>query len=262
MIHSVSLLLTVLGFVALAIGSAVLCRADASEMEQTHNVNSPSGSLPTGGLPINDTTQFLATVLAATEDVWNGIFFAEGLQYEEPKLILYSGQISSACGPASWAHGPSYCPDDRKVYLDPAYFGELNKLGISGDFALAFLIAKEVGHHVQNLTGILPKFNQMRQRMSRAEANQMSVRVELQADCFAGVWGYHIGQKGFLDKGDVEEAINAAHQLGDDAIQKRLQGYVVPETFLQGTSEQRVNWFNRGFRSGQLSACDTFNNPV
>ncbi|MFD9898255.1 neutral zinc metallopeptidase [Mesorhizobium sp. UC22_110] len=207
--------------------------------------------------------QFVATILAETEDVWTGIFQANGLTYEQPKLVLFSGQIRSACGFASSASGPFYCPSDHKVYLDTAFFDQLSRqFGASGDFAEAYVIAHEVGHHVQNLTGVLPKFNQMRQRMSEADANQMSMRVELQADCFAGVWGRFTAQKGILEQGDLEEALNAAKQIGDDTLQKKMQGYVVPESFNHGTSAQRQRWFKAGFDSGKLSSCDTFNNPI
>ena len=151
------------------------------------------------------------------------------------------------------------CPPDRKVYLDLSFFNELaQRFGAPGDFAQAYVIAHEVGHHVQNLTGVLPRFNQQRQRMSQEEANQMSVRVELQADCYAGIWGKYTQQKGLLDAGDLDEALNAATQIGDDTIQKRMQGYVVPESFNHGTSEQRRRWFKRGFDTGRVDACDTF----
>ncbi len=207
--------------------------------------------------------QFVATVLAETEDTWHGIFQSMGRNYEEPKLTLFSGQTQSACGFASAATGPFYCPSDRKVYLDTAFFDELSrKFGASGDFAEAYVVSHEVGHHVQNLLGILPKFNEARQRMSEADANKMSVRVELQADCFAGIWGKFTQQKGILEAGDLEEALNAAQQIGDDTLQKRSQGYVVPESFNHGTSAQRVKWFKRGFDSGQLQACDTLSGPV
>ena len=211
----------------------------------------------------DEMTQFVGVVLAETEDVWNGIFQAEGLKYEEPRLVLFAGQVKSACGYASSASGPFYCPGDKRVYLDTSFFDQLDRqFGASGDFAQAYVIAHEVGHHIQNLTGILPKFNQMRQSMSEAEANQMSMRVELQADCFAGVWGHFTAQKGLLEEGDVEEALNAAQQIGDDTLQKRTQGYVVPESFNHGTSAQRQKWFNAGLQSGKLSSCDTFNNPI
>ncbi|MBY5337492.1 zinc metallopeptidase [Rhizobium leguminosarum] len=214
--------------------------------------------------PANDEmTAFMRTVLAETEDTWQGIFQAQGQNYEEPRLVLFSGSTASACGSASSATGPFYCPSEHKVYLDTEFFQQLSdRFGASGDFAEAYVVAHEVGHHVQNLLGILPKFNQARQRMSEADANKMSVRVELQADCFAGIWGKYTQQKGLLESGDLEEALNAAQQIGDDSLQKRSQGYVVPESFNHGTSEQRARWFKRGFDSGQLSACDTFSGPI
>jgi predicted metalloprotease len=207
--------------------------------------------------------QFIATVLAETEDVWNGIFEANGADYPEPELILFADQVRSACGFASAASGPFYCPGDRRVYIDLSFFDLLaNRYGASGDFAQAYVVAHEVGHHVQNIIGVLPRFNQMRRRMSQAEQNAMSVRVELQADCFAGIWGHYTAQKGLLERGDLAEAINAANRIGDDAIQRRTQGYVVPESFSHGTSEQRETWFTRGFETGRFDACDTFNGPV
>jgi predicted metalloprotease len=216
------------------------------------------------GTPANDDmTAFVRTVLADTEDTWSQIFKANGQTYQDPTLVLFSGQVSSACGYASAATGPFYCPGDRKLYLDTAFFKELSqRFDASGDFAEAYVIAHEVGHHVQNLTGILPKFNQARQRMSETQANQMSVRVELQADCLAGVWGKHTDQKGLLSQGDLEEALNAAQQIGDDTLQKRSQGYVVPESFNHGTSAQRMRWFKRGFESGNMNSCDTFSGDV
>lgn len=226
--------------------------------QQTQTQNVPSAA------PQNDAeAEFAATVLAETEDVWDGIFQANGGQYPKPKLVLFSGSVRSACGSASSASGPFYCPADSKVYIDLTFFDELAaRFGASGDFAQAYVLAHEVGHHVQNIIGVLPKFNQMRRTMSQAEQNAMSVRVELQADCFAGVWGFYTEQKGLLDAGDVEEALNAATQIGDDAIQKRTQGYIVPESFNHGTSEQRRRWFYRGFETGKLEACDTFNGDV
>ncbi|MER8912703.1 zinc metallopeptidase [Mesorhizobium sp. M0761] len=216
------------------------------------------------GTPASDEMkQFVATVLAETEETWTGIFQSQGLKYEDPKLVLFSGQIRSACGSASTAAGPFYCPGDHKVYLDTTFFQQLDQqFGASGDFAQAYVIAHEVGHHVQNLTGILPKFNQMRQSMGEAEANQMSVRIELQADCFAGVWAHFTAQKGILEQGDIEEALNAAKQIGDDTLQKKMQGYVVPESFNHGTSQQRQTWLARGYKSGKLSDCNTLTGPV
>jgi predicted metalloprotease len=225
--------------------------------------NSGNQGGDTGAPASDEMKQFVSTVLAETEDTWTGIFRAEGLTYEDPKLVLFSGQIRSACGFASAAAGPFYCPSDHKVYLDTTFFQQLDQqFGASGDFAQAYVIAHEVGHHVQNLTGILPKFNQMRQRMGEADANRMSVQVELQADCFAGVWAHFTAQKGILEQGDMEEALNAAKQIGDDTLQKKMQGYVVPESFNHGTSQQRQIWLARGYKSGKLSDCDTFNNPL
>ena len=202
--------------------------------------------------------EFAGVILAETEDVWRGIFKSSGKKYPEPKLVLFSGKVKSACGFASSASGPFYCPGDSKLYIDLSFYEELaKKFGASGDFAQAYVLAHEVGHHVQNVIGVLPKFNEMRRSMSKSEANKMSVRVELQADCFAGIWGYYTAQKGLLERGDLEEALNAATQIGDDAIQKRTQGYVVPESFNHGTSAQRKRWFTRGFESGRLDQCNS-----
>ena len=208
-------------------------------------------------------TQFVSTVLAETEDVWNGIFQASGETYQEPTLTLFDSQVESACGFASSASGPFYCPGDRKVYIDLSFYQQLDQqFGASGDFAQAYVLAHEVGHHVQNLLGVLPEFNRARQSMSEAQANQMSIRVELQADCYAGIWAHFTAQKGLLEGGDLDEALNAATQIGDDTLQRRTQGYVVPESFNHGTSAQRAQWFKRGFDTGRVQDCDTFNNPV
>jgi len=233
--------------------------SDGSGYEQSERQNAGAGQAPAS----NQMTAFVKTVLAETEDTWQGIFQSQGLSYADPKLVLFRDQTRSACGAASAATGPFYCPEDQKVYLDTTFFEELsNRFGASGDFAEAYVVAHEIGHHVQNQLGILPKFNQARQQMSESDANKMSIRVELQADCFAGIWGKYTQQKGILDAGDTEEALNAAQQIGDDTLQKRTQGYVVPESFNHGTSAQRVKWFKRGFDSGQLSSCDTFSGPV
>jgi predicted metalloprotease len=217
-----------------------------------------------GGTQANDEMkQFVATVLAETEDTWTGVFQAQGMTYKDPTLVLFSGATQGACGMAQKAMGPFYCPNDEKVYLDTDFFRQLSQqFHASGDFAQAYVIAHEVGHHVQNLTGILGKFNQMRQQMSETDANRMSVKVELQADCFAGIWAHYTEQKGILEQGDVDEALNAASQIGDDTLQKETQGYVVPDSFNHGTSQQRRRWFQTGYQSGKLSACDTFNNPI
>ena len=200
-----------------------------------------------------------ARVLGDTEDVWAAQFEAQGMRYEAPTLTLFSGQVQSACGFASAASGPFYCPPDRGVFLDLSFFDELGRrFGAPGDFAQAYVIAHEVGHHIQNQLGILGRFNEMRRRVSERDANALSVRVELQADCLAGVWGHFAAQRGLLERGDLDEALNAASQIGDDTLQRRTQGYVVPETFSHGTAEQRRRWFGVGFESGDMTACDTF----
>ena len=207
----------------------------------------------------DEMASFVKVVLAETEDVWGTIFKNAGQTYPQPKLVLFSDRVRSACGSASSATGPFYCPGDQKVYIDLGFYQELRtRFEAPGDFAQAYVIAHEVGHHIQNVTGILPKFNEMRRSMSEAEANKMSIRVELQADCYAGVWGHYTNQKGLLDNGDLDEALNAATQIGDDALQRRTQGYVVPDSFNHGTSAQRKRWFAKGFASGKVGACDTF----
>lgn len=229
--------------------------ASSSGYSQSQNSGSAASN--------DDMKHFVSQVLADTEDTWTGIFESMGRTYEKPKLVLYSGTWQSACGGASAAVGPFYCPTDHKVYLDTDFFREMSqRFQASGDFADAYVIAHEVGHHVQNLLGILPKFNQARQRMNEAQANAMSVRVELQADCFAGIWGKFTEQKGILQSGDLEEALNAAHQIGDDALQKGSQGYVVPDSFTHGSSAQRAKWFKRGFDTGKVNACDTFSGDI
>lgn len=253
------------GIIFLIIAAVILWMLGINPMQllEGTTTSSPGGSGQVTTQRNDEMKQFVATVLAETEDVWNGIMQSQGRDYPEPTLVLFSGGVRSACGTASSASGPFYCPGDRKVYIDLGFYDELaSRFGASGDFAQAYVLAHEVGHHVQNLIGVLPKFNQMRQQMSEVEANRMSVRVELQADCFAGIWGHFTAQKGLLEQGDLQEALNAARQIGDDTLQKRTQGYVVPDAFNHGTSEQRMTWFKRGFDSGKLSSCDTFNNPV
>jgi predicted metalloprotease len=211
------------------------------------------------GTPSDEGGQFVAAVLADTEDTWKDIFTRMGRTYRDPTLVLFSGQTQSACGYASAATGPFYCPGDQKVYIDLAFYRELkDQFQAPGDFAQAYVIAHEIGHHVQNLLGILPKVDQMRRQASEAESNQLSVRLELQADCLSGIWAHEAETKGILEVGDIDEALNAASQIGDDAIQKRTRGYVVPESFNHGTSEQRSRWFKRGYQQGDVNACDTF----
>jgi len=200
---------------------------------------------------------FVAVVLADTEDVWNGVFTEYGDDYPEPQLEIYRGQVSTACGMGSAQMGPFYCPGDRKVYIDLGFYDELEQsFQAPGDFAQAYVIAHEVGHHVQNLMGTSDKVHALR---GRPDYNEYSVRLELQADCYAGVWGHH--NQRYLEEGDIMEAVRAANAIGDDAIQGRTRGRVVPHTFTHGTSKQRMRWFQQGFESGRLEACDTFSMP-
>lgn len=203
---------------------------------------------------------FVSVVLADTEDTWHAIFKAAGLTYEEPGLVLFSGAVRSACGMASAAMGPFYCPADRKIYIDLAFFSDLKQRhGAPGDFAQAYVIAHEVGHHVQTLLGTSSQVREAQQGLGQAEANALTVKQELQADCYAGLWGNHADRsRQVLEAGDVEEALNAAAAIGDDRLQKEAQGYVVPESFTHGSSAQRVQWFKRGMTQGDASACNTF----
>ena len=211
--------------------------------------------------PRDEASKFVAVVLADTEDAWNEIFRQMGREYEEPKLMLFTDVIQSGCGFASGATGPFYCPQDRRVYIDLGFFRELQqRLGAGGDFAEAYVIAHEVGHHVQNLLGITDRVQAARRRVSEAEYNQLSARLELQADFLAGVWARYTDRvKHVVEAGDIEEAMRAAAAVGDDRLQYRSRGYVVPDSFTHGTSEQRVRWFRRGYETGDLSQGDTFN---
>ena len=204
--------------------------------------------------------QFVSTVLASIEEVWRARFQEMGRTYVEPKLVLFSGQVDSACGYAGASAGPFYCPGDSKVYIDLAFFEDMQRrLGAQGDFALAYVIAHEVGHHVQNLLGINDEVQSRRRRLSEAEYNKVSVRMELQADFLAGVWAHYANlDPGFLEPGDVAEGMNAASAVGDDRIMKQTQGYVVPDAFTHGTSEQRVRWFRKGLDTGDIRQGDTF----
>jgi predicted metalloprotease len=218
---------------------------------------------PPSGAPDDELGQFVSVVLADTEDTWNALFAQANRRYEEPRLVLFSGMVQSACGMGQAAMGPFYCPGDHRLYIDLSFYRELQtRFRAPGDFAQAYVIAHEVGHHVQNLLGIMDKVNEMRGRMSKADANALSVRTELQADCFAGIWAHHAQRsRQVLEQGDFEEALNAASAIGDDRIQKQSQGMVVPESFTHGSSQQRMTWFKRGFESGNVRACDTFNAP-
>jgi len=215
---------------------------------------------PRSGAPEDKLGQFVSVVLADTEDTWTDLFRQANRDYPEPTLVLFSGAVQSACGFAQAAMGPFYCPPDRKLYIDLSFYRELqNRFRAPGDFAQAYVIAHEVGHHVQNVLGIMDRVAALRSRMSQADANALSVRVELQADCFAGIWAHHANRlRQILEQGDLEEALNAASAIGDDRLQKRSRGYVVPESFTHGTSAQRQHWFRRGFEAGEMSACNTF----
>lgn len=204
--------------------------------------------------------RFVKQVLGSTEDVWTVQFQQAGSTYQAPKLALFRGAVPTACGQGQSAMGPFYCPGDRKVYLDLDFYEVMkSRLGAPGDFAQAYVIAHEVGHHVQNLMGITDKVDSMRGRVSEAQQNALSVRLELQADCFAGIWAHHAdATRQILEQGDVEEALNAASQIGDDALQRKSQGTIVPESFTHGTSAQRVAWFERGLQTGSVQQCNTF----
>ncbi|HEY0355859.1 MAG TPA: neutral zinc metallopeptidase [Flavisolibacter sp.] len=204
--------------------------------------------------------QFVSVVLKETEDVWNEIFAQMGADYAEPRLELFTGSTKSACGFASAATGPFYCPGDQDIYIDLSFFDDLqNRFGAKGDFAMAYVIAHEVGHHVQKLMGTSDKMARLRQQVSEEEYNRYSVMLELQADFYAGVWANHVQGKALLERGDVEEALNAANAIGDDRLQKQSQGYVVPESFTHGSSAQRMYWFKKGYDTGDIRQGDTFN---
>jgi predicted metalloprotease len=232
-------------------------------LQSVPDIQSPSVSVQPGDRPAlnDDQSKFVSVVLAETEDVWSETFKKMGRTYQPPTLVLYSEAVQSACGIAGSAVGPFYCPSDQKVYLDLSFFEDLRtRFGASGDFAEAYVIAHEVGHHVQTLLGISGKVNELMSRASPSERNKLSVRMELQADCFSGVWARQADEsRQILEAGDIEEALNAASQIGDDRIQKRTQGQVVPDAFTHGSSAQRVRWFKLGFETGNLQACDTFN---
>jgi hypothetical protein len=208
--------------------------------------------------------EFVSVVLADTEDTWNVLFRQLGRQYEEPRLVLFTGMTQSSCGLGQAAMGPFYCPADKKVYIDLSFYRDLrDRFRAPGDFAQAYVIAHEVGHHVQNLLGISGQVQQLRQRATRSESNALSVRLELQADCLAGIWAHEADRlRSVLEQGDVEEGLNAASAIGDDRLQRQSQGRVSPDSFTHGSSAQRVQWFRQGLGSGDLESCDTFNNSV
>lgn len=241
---------------------AVLLGADPQQFLRQVPTDAPAPNTqgPRNTNPQEDELkQFVSVVLGKTEDVWQEVFRENGRTYREPTLVLFTGQTQSACGLGSAASGPFYCPGDQKVYIDLSFYEELRRRFSSpGDFAQAYVIAHEVGHHVQKLLGISDRVDSMQRRMSEVDANKLSVRLELQADFFAGVWARHVQKQGLLEQGDIEEALQAASAIGDDAIQRQTSGYVVPDSFTHGTSEQRLRWFRKGFDTGDIRQGDTF----
>jgi hypothetical protein len=253
-----------LGAIALAV-IVMLLGGDPQEVMQNLQGPQPAGRQEAQVLSQEERElgEFVGVILAETEDVWNQVLAREGAQYREPKLVLFSNATESACGYAQSATGPFYCSGDEKVYIDLAFFQEMQqRLGARGDFAWAYVIAHEVGHHVQNLLGVMQQAQEKMQQAGKADANRILVRLELQADFLAGIWAHYAQRtQGLLEQGDIEEGLNAASSVGDDRIMKQQQGYVVPDAFTHGTSAQRVRWFTRGFKTGDLSQGDTFAVP-
>lgn len=237
---------------------SVLLDTGGSPMSTSYEPSPQTQDAPAGAR--DDMREFVAVVLGDTEDTWHTLFDQMGQTYREPTLVLFSGATQSACGFARAAAGPFYCPRDQKVYLDTSFFDDLSRrFAAPGDFAQAYVIAHEIGHHVQNQLGILPRVETMQQQAGHADANRIQVMVELQADCFAGIWANHADRsRGILEKGDIEQGLNAAAAIGDDRLQRQAQGYVVPDAFTHGSSAQRVRWFKRGLEQGEPAACDTF----
>jgi uncharacterized protein len=238
----------------------MLLGGDPSSLLENVQLDNQSTTNYTESAEDKELAQFVSVVLAETEDVWHQIFNNENETYREPKLVLFNGKVESACGIAGSATGPFYCPGDEKLYIDLSFYEELqNRFNAPGDFAMAYVIAHEVGHHIQKLTGIMDQVNSLRSKLSEKEFNKYSVRLELQADFYAGVWAYYSERSDLLEEGDLEEALNAASAVGDDRIQKSMQGYIVPDSFTHGTSEQRKKWFYKGFTTGNINQGDTFN---
>lgn len=249
-----------IGGVIIAIVAAFLGMDPGQVLNTVQQVSPPRETgQQKDGVPADEMGQFVSRVLGSTEDVWNAIFRQSGSQYRQPKLVLYSGAVRSACGMGQSAMGPFYCPGDEKLYVDLSFYQDLKtRFRAPGDFAQAYVLAHEVGHHVQKLTGGFEKMEAARGRASKREYNQLSVRMELQADCYAGIWAHHAGTRNQLEAGDIEEGLNAASAIGDDRLQKQTQGHVVPDAFTHGSSQQRVRWFKRGMDSGRPKDCDTF----
>jgi predicted metalloprotease len=255
-----------IGGVIIAIVAAFLGldpSAVLNTVEQVAPQSQSQQAQPKQGAPADEMGQFVSKVLGSTEDVWTQIFRASGQRYQEPTLVLYEQAVRSACGMGQSAMGPFYCPNDMKLYVDLSFYRDLKtRFRAPGDFAQAYVIAHEVGHHVQNQLGVMSKMESLRGRVSKGEYNQASVRLELQADCFAGVWAHHAANANLLETGDVEEGLNAASAIGDDRLQQQTQGRVIPESFTHGSSAQRVRWFKKGMESGRMSDCDTFSTRV
>jgi hypothetical protein len=254
-----------LGTVAIAIVAYFLGIDPSTVLNVAQEVNSvqeqraPQQQQGREGVPADEMGRFVSKVLGSTEDVWAEIFRSGNRQYRNPHLVLYTQATRSACGLGKAAMGPFYCPNDEKLYVDLAFYNDLKtRFHAPGDFAQAYVIAHEVGHHVQNQLGTMQKLQSLQGKASQTEFNQVSVRVELQADCYAGIWAHYASARGQLDTGDFEQGLRAASAIGDDRLQKQAQGYVVPESFTHGSSEQRVRWFKRGMDSGRMGDCDTF----
>ena len=247
------------GLILLLLFSALTGTNPADIINSAPPSSESTGTVGSDSLENDPQAKFVSVVLKDTEDVWNQVFRERGAQYQEPTLVLFTDATQSGCGVGQSAMGPFYCPNDRKVYLDLSFFRDLDtRFGAPGDFAQAYVVAHEVGHHVQTLTGTSERVHAMQQRSSEREGNALSVRMELQADCYAGVWGHYAAQHNLLDPGDAEEGLRAAAAIGDDRLQRQAQGRVAPESFTHGSSEQRMSWLRRGLDRGQLEACDTF----
>lgn len=254
-------LIVVLFIAAAVFGINPLALLDGSSTTGGTSGGSVSRPLPDAGE--DELADFVAVVVQETEDLWTDVFAQNEMTYDPATVVLFTDTDRSACGMADARMGPFYCPLDQNVYIDLSFYDQLHRqFGAPGDFAQAYVIAHEIGHHIQELTGVLPEFNQMRQSMSPTEANAYSVRIELQADCYAGIWANYAGQQNLLEGGDIEEALNAATQIGDDAIQERNQGFALPKTFTHGTSAQRREWFSRGYETGNVGECDTFSGAI
>ena len=250
-----------LGTVALAVIAYFLGIDPSTVLNVSQEVQQQRAPQQTGkgGVPTDELGRFVSKVLGSTEDVWQQIFQANGRTYRNPQLVLYTQATRSACGLGQAAMGPFYCPNDQKLYVDLSFYNDLRtRFHAPGDFAEAYVVAHEIGHHVQNQLGTMQKLQELQGRASKSEFNRASVRIELQADCYAGIWAHYAKARGQIDPGDFEEGLKAASAIGDDRLQKQSQGYVVPESFTHGSSEQRVRWFKRGMDSGRMGDCDTF----